>query len=85
MLYVKLECQGKEKATSLSAKVKENIRQWNKADVLLFNYFNETFWREFRMEGPGFLGDLSAFRRRKQEIKQLCLNGSRLENAFGRT
>ena len=49
MLYVKLECQDKEKATSLSAKVKENIRQWNKADVLLFNYFNEAFWREFRM------------------------------------
>jgi len=33
ILYVKLECQDKEKATSLSAKVKENIRNWNKADV----------------------------------------------------
>ena len=57
ILYVKLECQDKEKATSLSAKVKENIRQWNKADVLLFNYFNETFWREVTLtvEGPDFL------------------------------
>ena len=85
ILYVKLnERQDKEKATSLSAEVKENIRQWNKADVLLFNYFNETFWRKVAMEGPGFYEDLSAFRRRKQEIKELCLNGSRLENAFGR-
>jgi len=85
ILYVKLnERQNKEKATSLSAEVKENIRRWNKADVLLFNYFNETFWRKVTLEGPGFFEDLSAFRRRKQEIKQLCLNGSRLENTFGR-
>ena len=85
ILYVKLnERQDKEKATSLSAEVKENIRRWNKVDVFLFNHFNETFWRKVTMEGPGFLEDLSAFRRRKQETKQLCLNGSRLENAFGR-
>ena len=30
------------------------------------------------MEGSGFLEDLSAFRQRKQEIKQFCINGSRL-------
>jgi len=79
ILYVKLnERQDKEKATYLSAKVKENIRRWNKADVLLFNYFNETFWRKVTMEGSGFLEDLSAFRQRKQEIKQFCINGSRL-------
>jgi len=85
ILHIKLnERQDKEKATNLSAEVRENIRRWNKADVLLFNYFNETFWRKVTMEGPGFHKDLSAFRRRKQEIKQLCLNGNRLQNVYGR-
>ena len=84
ILYVKLnERQDKEKATSLIAKVKENIRRWNKADVLLFNYFNATFWTKVKMEGPGFYEDLSAFRRRKQEITRLCLiNGTRLQRAY---
>jgi len=83
ILYVKLnERQDKEKATSLSTEVRENIRRWNKADVLLLNYFNATFWRKVTMVGTGFHKDLSAFRRRKQEIKQLCLNGSRLQNTF---
>jgi len=47
ILYVTLnERQDKEKATRLSAlRVKENIRRWNKADVLLFDYFNATLWR----------------------------------------
>ena len=75
ILYVKLnERLDKDKATSLSEEVKENIRRWNKADVLLFNYFNATFWVKVRMEGPGFYEDLSAFRQRKQEINELCLN-----------
>ena len=84
ILYVKLnERQDKEKANGLSAKGKENIRRWNKADVLLFNYFNATFWRKVRMERPGFYDDLSSFRQRKQEIKQLCLtNGTRLQRAY---
>ena len=84
ILYVKLnERQDKEKAIKLSVKVKENIRRWNKADVLLFDYFNATFWRKIKMEGPSFHEDLSAFRQRKQEIKQLCLtNGTRLQRTY---
>jgi len=56
ILYVKLnERQDKEKAIKLSEKVEENIRRWNKADVLLlFDYFNATFWRKIKMEGPSF-------------------------------
>ena len=84
ILYVKLnERQDKEKATLLSARVKENIRRWNKADVLLFDYFNASFWRRVKKEGPSFYEELSTFRRRKQEIRQLCLiNGTRIERAY---
>ena len=84
ILYVKLnERQDKEKATRLSARVKENIRRWNKADVLLFDYFNATFWRRVKKEGPSFYEELSTFRQRKQEIQQLCLiNGTRIQRAY---
>ena len=47
ILYVKLnERKDNEKATRLSGSVQDNIRRWNKADVLLFNYFNELFGKK---------------------------------------
>ena len=60
----------KEKASNLSDRVKENIKRWNKADVLLFTYFNATFWRKIEMEGSGFYEDLSAFRVLRMELGQ---------------
>ena len=84
ILYVKLnERLDQEKARGLSESVQENIKRWNKADVLLFDYFNETFWSKVRNEGPGFYEDLADFRQRKEEIKQLCLtNQVRHQRAY---
>lgn len=84
ILYVKLNQRlDKERANNLSKTVQENIKRWNKADVLLFDYFNRTFWRKVKMEGPSFYEDLAAFRRRKEEIKRLCLTDEiRPERAY---
>ena len=73
ILYVKLnERKDNEKATRLSGSVQDNIRRWNKADVLLFNYFNATFWKKVEKKGSGFYEDLSAFRERRLKIQKLC-------------
>ena len=48
------------------------FRRWNKADVLLFNYFNATFWKKVEKKGSGFYEDLSAFRERRLKIQKLC-------------
>ena len=76
----------KEKASNLSDRVKENIKRWNKADVLLFTYFNATFWKKIEMEGSGFYEDLSAFRKRRLKLQQICFeNGSgAVQRIFGR-
>ena len=78
ILYVKVnERLDKERASNLSDRVKENIKRWNKADDLLFTYFNVTFWRKIEMEGSGFYEDLSAFRERRLKIQQMCFeNGT---------
>ena len=75
----------KEKAFNLSDRVKENIKRWNKADVLLFTYFNATFWRKIEMEGSGFYEDLSAFRERRSKLQQMCFeNGTgTVQRIFG--
>ena len=78
IIHVKVnERLDKERASYLSDRVKENIKLWNKADVLLFTYFNATFWRKIEMEGSGFYEDLSAFRKRRLKLQQMCFgNGT---------
>ena len=84
ILYFKSnERLDKERAVSLSDQVKANIRRWNAADELLFQYFNQTFWHKIEMEGKGFYDDLAAFRRKKEQISRLCLtNGTRLQRQY---
>ena len=76
----------KERASYLSDRVKENIKRWNKADVLLFAFFNATFWRKIEMEGSGFYEDLSAFRERRLKLQQMCFeNGTgAVQRLFGK-
>ena len=63
----------KERAVDLSEDAKENIKRWNKADVFLYQYFNQTFWRKIQLEGEDFYNDLAAFRHKKAEMTRLCL------------
>ena len=86
ILHVKVnERLDKERASYLSDRVKDNIKLWNKADVLLFTYFNATFWRKIEMEGSGFYEDLSAFRQRRLKLQQMCFeNGTgAVQRIFG--
>ena len=74
ILYLKQnERQEKERAMNLDDKVKENIRRWNKADVLLFNHLNKTFWKKIEMEGESFYADLAVFRQRNDETRRMCV------------
>ena len=47
VLFVKTnERLDKDKATEISDGTKENIKRWNKADVLLYEHFNQLFRKE---------------------------------------
>jgi len=50
----------KERA-EMSHNLKENIKRWNKADMLLYEHFNRTFWRQINLEREGFYDDLKTF------------------------
>ena len=56
---------------------------WNKADVLLFEYFNKSFWKKIEQEGGNFYKELTIFRQKKWEIKRTCVtNGTRLQTIY---
>ncbi|XP_077977820.1 galactosylceramide sulfotransferase-like [Glandiceps talaboti] len=59
----------------MSVKLQHKIREFNKADVLLYDHFNKTLWQKIREYGPSFQSDLELFRRRLDDLKSDCIEG----------
>ena len=73
VLFVKTnERLDNERAASISDDIFENIKRWNKADVLLFEHFNRTLWNKIKMEGESFYEDLATLRWMKADLKSQC-------------
>ncbi|XP_071944333.1 uncharacterized protein [Antedon mediterranea] len=45
----------------LSDNLKQKSRDWNSADVILYDFFNKTFWQKVAEYGPDFKKDLKEF------------------------
>ena len=74
ILYLKLnDRQEEERNVALNSDIRENIKRWNKADVLLFDHFNKSFWKRIEKEGDTFEQELATFRQRATKIKQSCV------------
>ena len=61
--------------------LRSQIRSWNRADVMLYEHFNQTFWQKVRDYGPDFPRDLALFRRKLSEASNSCLNTSRINTS----
>lgn len=70
IVYIKLRVTSKR--LELEEEVKKNILTWNHADVILFDHFNKTFWRNILQAGSTFYEDLKTFRRINQEYEASC-------------
>ena len=59
--------------TNLSEELVQKIRQWNRADVLLYNYFNRTFWNKIEKLGNMFWIDVHRLRNYNKMLEEECL------------
>ncbi|XP_067051347.1 galactosylceramide sulfotransferase-like isoform X2 [Acropora muricata] len=57
-----------------SPQLKDKIREWNKADLLLYEHFNKTFWSKIKQHGQEFYNDLAELKRKNEEIKRDCVS-----------
>ncbi|XP_072026344.1 galactosylceramide sulfotransferase-like [Amphiura filiformis] len=57
---------------NLSDELRQKIRAWNHADVLLYRHFNQTLWRRIKEYGPNFEEHLKHFRELNQNIFNEC-------------
>ena len=70
IVYFKLRT--KKKKINLEKEVENNILTWNRADAILYDHFNKTFWRKVREAGSTFDEELRTFRRINQEYQESC-------------
>ena len=84
ILHFKLnERQDIQKRKFISQEVREDIKSWNKADFMLYQHFNRTFWRKIKAQGPSFQRELRIFRRKKEALTRACLQkGNFLDEAY---
>ena len=57
---------------NISRNLRQEIRKWNIADMLLYEHFNRTFWRKINDYGADFWRELDEFRRRIKEVSLMC-------------
>ena len=70
IVYIKL--RSKKKKINFGKEVEKNILTWNRADAILYDHFNKTFWRKVREVGPSFDEELKTFRGINQEYQESC-------------
>ena len=67
-----IKLRSKKKKINFGKEVEKNILTWNRADAILYDHFNKTFWRKVREVGSTFDEELKTFRRINQEYQESC-------------
>ena len=70
IVYIKL--RSKEKEINFKKEVENNILTWNRADAILYDHFNKTFWRKVGEAGSTFDEELKTFRRINKKYQESC-------------
>ena len=74
VVYFKLNQRRSSDAnTNLSDELVQKIRQWNKADAMLYDYFNRTFWTKVEKLGDAFWTDVHQLRYYNKVLEEACL------------
>ncbi|XP_072015072.1 uncharacterized protein [Amphiura filiformis] len=78
ILYIPKRIRDSGFRYNISENLRQNIREWNHADVLLYEHFNRTLWRKIEEYGAEFWQELDAFRRHIVDVTSLCEAGSQI-------
>ena len=62
-----------KKKQNISEELVPKIKEWSKADTLLYEYFKKVFYRKIQEQPEGFFKEVRALRQKKKELEQKCL------------
>ena len=77
ILYLSNGIRSKSHRFSLDHTVVDQVRKWNAGDVMLYDYFNRTFWEKVRNYGSTFEQDLAHFRALEQSVVEQCIDSEK--------
>ena len=55
-------------------RTREKVKQWNKIDYTIFNFYNETFWRKIRNGGKRLQQDVTDLNNLNKRLASKCLH-----------
>lgn len=74
VVYFKLNQRKSSDAnTNISNELAHKIRQWNRADMLLYDYFNRTFWKKVEKFGNMFWINVHRLKNYNKMLEEECL------------
>ncbi|XP_018411002.1 PREDICTED: galactosylceramide sulfotransferase [Nanorana parkeri] len=76
ILYFKLNARKDLSGSRLSPEKYQLAQEWNALDLLIYQHFNSTFWKNVERYGMERMKkDVMELRRRNEELKQECIAG----------
>lgn len=74
IVYISKGVRKQSLRQDISPELAAKIRQWNSADVQLYDHFNRTFWKKLHEYGPDLQKDLAYFRQLKRNVSTICVD-----------
>nr|XP_006822384.1 PREDICTED: galactosylceramide sulfotransferase-like [Saccoglossus kowalevskii] len=74
MMYLPKGLRKESRRFNLTDEMKAKIRAWNAADVMLYNHFNQTFWRKVQEYGNNFQEDLHTMQKSVKQVYETCID-----------
>jgi len=72
IIYVKHKVRHSRFRNNITTQQKAIIRSWNKADVLLYEFFNKSLWDKIEQQGEGFFEEVDDFKAKAAQTKTVC-------------
>eukprot|EP00058_Branchiostoma_floridae_P006852 XP_002592340.1 hypothetical protein BRAFLDRAFT_240121 [Branchiostoma floridae] len=79
--FFKMNARGNESIRSMTADMAGKIRQWNRADVMLFDHFNKTLWSKLSKLPFDWRKEVQVLKARNLQLQDECLQSDSVSKA----
>ncbi|XP_071489151.1 galactosylceramide sulfotransferase-like [Diadema antillarum] len=73
ILYISNGVRSQSHRYPITEETEQRILSWNAGDIMLYDHFNETFWKKVHDYGDSFGLDLAHFRALQRDVKDECI------------
>ena len=74
MVYFTLNARAKSWYHNMSKSLQRKVKRWSRADTLLYDHFNRTFWKLLRKLEPDFWEEVKMLRAKNNAMREICLS-----------